>query len=57
MVHKIRELAPLQRYDLGAQVMKFSGGRSERPEDLRPHEAWALIEMLKAAAKREGAMS
>jgi hypothetical protein len=53
MVHKIHALAPLQRYDLGAQVMKFTGGRSERPEHLRPHEAWALIEMLKAAGARE----
>lgn len=54
MVHKINELAGQQRYELSAQVSKFSGGRSERPEDLRPHEAWALIEMLKAAVKREG---
>jgi hypothetical protein len=53
MAFKIRELAKVQRYDLAAQCLKFSGGRTDQPEKLAPREAWKLIEMFKAAASRE----
>jgi hypothetical protein len=56
MVHKIVELQAGQRYALGGLCLRFSDGRTDRPDLLRPHEAWRLIEMLKAAAAREPAL-
>ena len=50
---KIRKLAEGGRYQLPALCERFSAGRAARPEELRPREAWKLIEMLKAAAGRE----
>ena len=54
MAHKIRELAAMSRYALEVMVEKFSDGRTCIVERLHPREGWKLIEMLKAAEKREG---
>lgn len=55
MVHLIEQLAPGVPYPLGALVRKQSAGRTDVAADLRPGEAWKLIEMLKAAAARSAA--
>jgi hypothetical protein len=54
MVHKIRELGAQQRYELPAMVLRMSGRRTDQVEQLTPHEAWNLIEALKAVIDREG---
>jgi len=48
----IRQLAAESRYDLAAQCLKFSDGRTDQPEQLTPQEAWKLTEMLKASNAR-----
>lgn len=55
MLHKIEELAPLQRYPLAALCERFSAGRTDQVRKLAPREAWKLIDMLKAVIAREGA--
>jgi hypothetical protein len=53
MIHKIHALAADQRYDLASLCERFSEHRARLPEELHPHEAWNLIEMLKAVVARE----
>lgn len=53
MVRKIIMLAQHCRYSLPALCERFSEHRTQFPENLRPQEAWNLIEMLKAVNQRE----
>lgn len=53
MARKIAELAAEQRYALPALCHRFSDGRTEHVDKLRPREALRLIEMLKAVIERE----
>ncbi len=55
MIFKIRQLhAQGQcRYPLDSLARQFSGNRADQVEQLRPREAWGLIEMLKDLAERE----
>lgn len=54
MAFRIRELTDEQRYELAGLCRRFSGDRTYDVERLYPREAWKLIEMLKAVAKRQG---
>lgn len=56
MLHKIEELAPLQRYPLPSLCERFSAGRTDQVRKLAPREAWKLIDMLKAVIARDGAL-
>jgi len=42
------------RYRLDGLVWRFSGGRTSKVEELKPKEAWNLIEMLKALVAKRG---
>lgn len=55
LVYRIRKLADQQsNYPLGALVRQHSAGRTDQVTDLRPREAWNLIEALKAMKTRSG---
>ena len=55
LAFKVRELAAQQRYALPALCQRFSNDRTDDVDKLRPHEAWRLVEMLKAVIARESA--
>lgn len=52
MARKITELAAEQGYALAGLCRRFSEGRVEGVDKLKPREAWKLIEMLKAVVDR-----
>lgn len=54
LVHKLKELAPQQRYELPGLCLRFSQGRTDQVTKLRPREAWQMVDMLKAVIAREG---
>lgn len=56
MTHKINALAGMQdKYPLAGLCLRFSDGRTDRPDQLNPTEAHHLVEMLKRVAQREPA--
>jgi hypothetical protein len=55
MARMIHNMAFDCRYTLVNLVMKFSDGRTSEVDELKPREAWMLIEMLKAVKEREAA--
>lgn len=52
-VHLIEQLVLGTAYRLGGLCLRFSDGRTDQPEKLRPREAHCLIEMLKSARDRK----
>lgn len=54
MARKIEAMAATCRYEIGSLCERFSEGVVRRVRDLKPREAWMLIEMLKAVEEREG---
>jgi hypothetical protein len=53
MAHKIHALAAEISYEAGSLARRLSGGRTDVVEQLDPHEAWAVIEAMKAIADRQ----